>query len=80
MVTEKNMKLLSPVKYEYGNLKIGGGGFVTGITFHPTDSKTLYIRTDIVTCGSANFVSVNAAWQCLLYYIFSLIIRYADII
>ena len=41
------MKLLSPVKYEYGNLKIGGGGFVTGITFHPTDSKTLYIRTDI---------------------------------
>ena len=47
MVTEKNMKLLSPVKYEYGNLKIGGGGFVTGITFHPTDSKTLYIRTDI---------------------------------
>ena len=47
MVTEKYMKLLSPVKYEYGNLKIGGGGFVTGITFHPTDSKTLYIRTDI---------------------------------
>lgn len=41
------MKILSPIKYEYGNLKIGGGGFVTGITFHPTDSKTLYIRTDI---------------------------------
>ena len=41
------MKILSPVKYEYGNLKIGGGGFVTGITFHPTDSRTLYIRTDI---------------------------------
>ena len=41
------MKILSPVKYEYGNLKIGGGGFVTGITFHHTDSKTLYIRTDI---------------------------------
>lgn len=41
------MKLLSPIQYEYGNLKIGGGGFVTGITFHPTDSKTLYIRTDI---------------------------------
>jgi len=47
MVTEKYMKILSPVKYEYGNLKIGGGGFVTGITFHSTDSKTLYIRTDI---------------------------------
>ena len=47
MVTEKYMKLLSPIQYEYGNLKIGGGGFVTGITFHPTDSKTLYIRTDI---------------------------------
>ena len=41
------MKILSSIKYEYGNLKIGGGGFVTGITFHPTDSKTLYIRTDI---------------------------------
>ena len=41
------MKILSPVKYEYGNLKISGGGFVTGITFHHTDSKTLYIRTDI---------------------------------
>ena len=47
MVTERYMKILSPIKYEYGNLKIGGGGFVTGITFHPTDSRTLYIRTDI---------------------------------
>ena len=25
---EKNMKLLSPIQYEYGNLKIGGGGFI----------------------------------------------------
>ncbi len=47
MVMKKNMKLFSPIQYEYGNLKIGGGGFVTGITFHPTDSRTLYIRTDI---------------------------------
>ena len=49
------MKILSPIKYEYGNLKIGGGGFVTGITFHPTDSRTLYIRTDIGGVYSYDF-------------------------
>ena len=45
MVTEKYMKILSPVKYEYGNLKIGGGGY-DRCRAPSTDSKT-HICADI---------------------------------
>ena len=67
MVTEKYMKILSPIKYEYGNLKIGGGAFVTGITFHPTDSRTLYIRTDIGAFIAMTLINkLGSIWQTKL--------------
>lgn len=34
-------------KYQYHNLPIPGGGYVTGFIFHPKKQDILYIRTDI---------------------------------
>ena len=40
---------MKQVAYEYQNLSIPGGGFVTGFLYHPMDG-TLYCRTDIGGC------------------------------
>ncbi|VXD24167.1 WD40/YVTN/BNR-like repeat-containing protein [Planktothrix paucivesiculata] len=33
--------------YQWTNLRMGGGGFVTGIVIHPTHSNLIYARTDV---------------------------------
>ncbi|WP_369047963.1 hypothetical protein [Tenacibaculum sp. UWU-22] len=33
--------------YQWGNLAIGGGGYVTGLVIHPTAPNVMYIRTDV---------------------------------
>lgn len=33
--------------YRYRHMPIGGGGYVTGFYFHPTDPSVMYCRTDI---------------------------------
>jgi photosystem II stability/assembly factor-like uncharacterized protein len=34
-------------QYTWGNLKIGGGGYVLGMVIHPDDPGLFYIRTDV---------------------------------
>ncbi len=41
------MDPIQTVPYHYRHLPIGGGGYVTGFVFHPTDPQVMYCRTDI---------------------------------
>jgi BNR/Asp-box repeat. len=35
------------IQYNWKNVHIGGGGFVTGIVFHPAERGLVYVRTDV---------------------------------
>ena len=49
--------------YQYNNLPIPGGGYVTGFMFHPVEENILYIRTDIG--GSYKFDYGSQRWEPL---------------
>ena len=34
-------------EYTWDNVKIGGGGLVSGVLFHPTEENLVYARTDV---------------------------------
>ena len=51
------------IEYEYRNLPIPGGGYVTGFLFDPNREKVLYIRTDIGGCY--RFSYENRHWDSL---------------
>ncbi|GCE15899.1 VPS10 domain-containing protein [Tengunoibacter tsumagoiensis] len=46
--------------YDWKQLKIGGGGFVTGIVMHPTDPSVRYVRTDVG--GAYRWDAKTQAW------------------
>lgn len=58
---------LTEEKYVYKNLPICGGGYVTGISFHPAASDRLYIRTDIG--GVYRYSYEEKVWKTLSAYV-----------
>jgi hypothetical protein len=46
--------------YTWKNVKIVAGGFVTGVTFHPTQQNLIYARTDIG--GAYRWDNANQVW------------------
>ncbi len=53
--------------YKWENLKIGGGGYVTGIAIHPLDKNIMYIRTDVG--GAYRWDVKTMQWQQMLNWI-----------
>lgn len=54
----------SMLAYNWGNVAIGGGGYVTGIAIHPTQSNRMYIRTDVG--GAYKWDGTNQRWVPML--------------
>ncbi|MCM3746596.1 fibronectin type III domain-containing protein [Paenibacillus pasadenensis] len=50
--------------YNWQNVSIGGGGFVTGMAIHPTEPDLVYIRTDVG--GAYRWDETNKKWIQLL--------------
>lgn len=58
------VKLAQPIPYDWKSVQILGGGFVTGVVYHPSEPDLVYARTDI---GGAYRHSDEAkAWVPLL--------------
>ena len=54
-------------KYEYRNLPIPGGGYVTGFAFHPQKAGVFYARTDIG--GVYRFEEEKQCWKSLIDHV-----------
>ncbi|MBQ8823029.1 MAG: endoglucanase [Lachnospiraceae bacterium] len=61
------MRITGEVKYEYKNAPIPGGGYVTGIMYHPKKKDVLYARTDIG--GTYRFDFEKNRWKSLIEHV-----------
>ncbi|KRE64778.1 sugar-binding protein [Paenibacillus sp. Soil750] len=64
LVSASSVNAAQQEPYNWQNVRIGGGGFVTGIAIHPTEPNLVYIRTDVG--GALRWDSVNQKWIPLL--------------
>jgi len=62
-----NAQISEASKYLYKNVKIGGGGFVTGIIFSEAASNIFYARTDMG--GAYRWDNVNGTWVQMLNFL-----------
>lgn len=64
--SKANLKLAvnSSLSYNWDNVSIGGGGYVTGIVIHPTTANRMYIRTDVG--GAYRWDNSNLRWVQIL--------------
>lgn len=61
------MSLLNQIPYEYRNVPIPGGGYVTGFVYHKHTPDLLYIRTDIGGCYRFDYQ--NKRWISLIDHV-----------
>lgn len=52
------------VEYDWGSVRVGGGGYVTGMVVHPTAKDVRYIRTDVG--GAYRWEPVSSEWKPML--------------
>ncbi|RNI31269.1 T9SS type A sorting domain-containing protein [Rufibacter latericius] len=50
----------TPEAYRWKSVQINGGGFVTGLVYHPTERNLLYARTDVG--GAFRWDAANKIW------------------
>lgn len=58
---------MQQIPYQYRNLPIPGGGYVTGFLFHPKQKNVLYARTDIG--GTYRFDFEKRKWISLISHV-----------
>lgn len=58
---------MSHIPYQYRNLPIPGGGYVTGFLFHPKKEGILYARTDIG--GTYRYEPKEKRWRSLISHV-----------
>ena len=58
---------MKQIAYEYGNLPIPGGGYVTGFLYSETEKDVLYCRTDIG--GTYRYNAQSRKWESLISHV-----------
>ena len=64
---ERRVISMKQIPYEYRNLPIPGGGYVTGFLYSEKEKDVLYIRTDIG--GTYRFDAANQRWVSLIGHV-----------